>query len=171
MGAFNTKAILIGDASLIPIIAEKICESFASKGFDTKRDNLLSGGEELFLSKGGVFKEIMGMRTALEVTLIPSDNGVSFEAGIGIFGQQFLPTVISMLFAWPVLLTQMWGIVQQSKLDDEALAIANIVISDVKTFLPTDNSTFKFCTECGTRLISDAKYCSNCGSKLLGCSV
>lgn len=106
------------------------------------------------------------MRTALKVILIPSDNGISFEAGIGIFGQQFLPTVISMLFAWPVLLTQMWGIVQQSKLDDEALAIANSVISEVKTYTPTNISTFKFCTECGTRLVSDAKFCSNCGSKL-----
>lgn len=166
MGAFNTKTFLIGDSSLIPTIGERICESFAANGYDTKRDNLLSGGEELFLSKGGVFKEIMGMRTALKVTLIPSDNGVSFEAGIGIFGQQFLPTVISMLFAWPVLLTQMWGIVQQSKLDDQALAIANSVISEVKTYTPTNISTFKFCTECGTRLVYDAKFCSNCGSKL-----
>lgn len=57
MGAFNTKAILIGDASLILTIAEKICDSFSAKGFDTKRDNLLNGGEELFLYKGGVFEK------------------------------------------------------------------------------------------------------------------
>lgn len=168
MGTFKTKTILHANPDLIPTISSRICEVFASEGYDTKKDSLLSGGIEVFLSKGGMFKEIVGMRTALVVTLIPTANTISFEAGIGIFGQQFLPTIISMLFAWPVLLTQMWGLVQQSKLDDKALKIANEVIAenDAHLYKDTMSSTVRFCTKCGTKQPANAKFCPNCGNQL-----
>lgn len=169
MGAFKTKTTLFGNPNLIPTIAERICAEFAAEGYATKRDNLISGGIEIFLSKGGVFKEVLGMRTALLVTLIPNENSISFEAGIGIFGQQFVPTIISMLFAWPVLLTQMWGLVQQSKLDEMALSIAKSYISEMDTTSYNNNSltNIKFCTNCGSQLLPNAKFCSNCGNKIL----
>lgn len=168
MGAFKTKTTLFGNPNLIPNIANRICEEFAADGYETKRDNLVSGGIEIFLSKGGVFKEVLGMRTALLVTLIPNDNSISFEAGIGIFGQQFVPTIISMLFAWPVLLTQMWGLVKQSKLDEKALSIANSIISEMGTTTQQNNNltNIKFCTNCGSQLSPNARFCSNCGNKV-----
>lgn len=101
MGAFNTKTSLNGNPSLIPSIANAIEKHFTANGYQTKKESLISGGAELFVTKGGVFKEVLGMRTALKVTLIPGDNTIQFEAGIGIFGQQFVPTIISMLFVWP----------------------------------------------------------------------
>lgn len=106
MGAFNTKTVLNGNPALIPAIADRICQVFAADGYEINRDNLISGGVDISVTKGGVFKAIVGMKTALKITLIPQDNSIFFEAGVGIFGQQALPTVISMLFFWPVLLTQ-----------------------------------------------------------------
>lgn len=106
MGAFNTKTILNGNPSLIPAIADRICQIFAVDGYEINRDNLMSGGIDISVTKGGTFKAILGMKKALKITLVPQNNSISFEAGVGIFGQQALPTVISMLFFWPVLLTQ-----------------------------------------------------------------
>lgn len=167
MGAFNTKSILNGNPSLIPQIADAISAAFAAEGYDTKHDSLISGGAEVFISKGGIFKELMGMRTALKVTLIPSGNQISFEAGIGVFGQQFLPTIISMFFAWPVLVTQIWGLVKQSKLDDTALEIANKVISgNCHSYDNSSTANSKFCTSCGASVSSTSKFCPNCGTKL-----
>lgn len=168
MGAFNTKTLLQGNPTLIPAIADRIEQSFAADGYQTKRDTLISGGEEVFVTKGGFFKEILGMRTALKITLIPQNGLISFDAGIGIFGQQFIPTVITWLVAWPVMLTQIWGLVQQAELDDRALEIANTLIdenrgsSDPCEAIETD---YKFCTNCGTRVANSAKFCHNCGCK------
>lgn len=173
MGAFNTKTILNGNPALIPAIADRICQVFASDGYEINRDNLMSGGVDISVTKGGVFKAIVGMKTALKITLIPQNNCISFEAGVGIFGQQALPTVISMLFFWPVLLTQIWGLIQQSDLDDKALAAAQAVISENagNTYScgvtpPPVPGAGKFCTNCGAKLADNARFCSNCGSPL-----
>ena len=94
-----------------------------------------------------------------------------FNAGIGIFGQQVIPTLVMIFVAWPVLLTQIWGLVQQSKLDDKALAIAEDVVRNSSSASQqhpysapvTEN---KFCTQCGTKNSPDANFCSHCGNKL-----
>lgn len=168
MGAFNTKTLLQGTPSLIPVIADRIDQAFVADGYQTKRDKLISEGEEIFVTKGGFFKEILGMRTALKITLIPQNGLILFEAGIGIFGQQFIPTIITWLVAWPVMLTQIWGLVQQAKLDDKALEIANSLIDEnsgsCDSYEVTETNN-RFCTNCGTRVAASAKFCSNCGCK------
>lgn len=175
MGAFNTRAILNGNPSLIPTIADRICQVFAVDGYEINRENLMSGGVDISVTKGGMFKAIVGMKTALKITIVPQNDSISFEAGVGIFGQQALPTVISMLFFWPVLLTQIWGLVQQSNLDDKALATAQAVINENvgntcsnygKQTPPPVPGTGKFCTNCGTKLPDNARFCSNCGSPI-----
>lgn len=173
MGAFNTKIVLNGTPTLIPAIADRICCTFATDGYEISRDNLISGGVDISITKGGVFKAIVGMKTALKITLIPQSNSISFEAGVGIFGQQALPTVISMLFFWPVLLTQIWGLIQQSDLDDKALSVAQAVISENGgenytgcSTSPSVSGVGKFCTNCGTKFSDNARFCSNCGSPL-----
>lgn len=174
MGAFNTKTILNGNPALIPAIADRICQVFAADGYEINRDNLMSGGVDISVTKGGVFKAIVGMKTALKITLIPQNNCISFEAGVGIFGQQALPTIISMLFFWPVLLTQIWGLIQQSDLDDKALAAAQAVISENAgpTYAggvtpPPVPGAGKFCTNCGAKLSDNARFCSNCGNSVV----
>lgn len=184
MGTFNTKRILNGNPSLIPAIAERICQEFAADGYEIKRENLISGGADISVAKGNMFKAALGMKTALKITLIPLDNGISFEAGVGIFGQQAIPTIIMLFFAWPVLITQIWGLVQQSKLDDKALVAAQSVIREntddsyytssygsVPPPFPGDKTSAgatisKFCTNCGTKVAGNARFCSNCGSPL-----
>ena len=168
MGTFATKKILQGNPSLIPVIAEQIKTEFAAEQFEVQIDNLLSGAVDISISKGGLFKAVLGLKSALKVSLIPKDNAIAFEAGIGIFGQQAIPTIISMLFFWPVLITQIWGIVQQSKLDDKALEIAEEVLKNRDSFttLNLDINGMVFCTNCGYRNIKGAKFCSECGQAL-----
>jgi len=176
MGTFNTKAVLNGNSSLIPAIAERICQDFAADGFDVKREDLISGGADISIAKGNMFKAALGMKTALKITLIPVNNGISFEAGVGIFGQQVIPTIIMWFFFWPVLLTQIWGLVKQSQLDDKALAIAQSVVNQNGGYSyynaggttppPVPGGAFKFCANCGNKVADTARFCSNCGNKL-----
>ena len=166
MATFNTKKILYGSPSLIPTIATKIQEEFQKEGYAVTSDALSSGGYEISITKGGLFKAVLGMKTALKVTLLPQDNTIKFEAGVGIWGQQAVPSIISMLYFWPVLITQIWGMVEQAKLDDKALEIAQDTIMKEHTSDFSSDSGAKYCTNCGTRNIESAKFCCNCGKPL-----
>lgn len=169
MGTFNTQKLLSGDPALIPEIAAKIESAFMAEGFNINNQATLSGGADISISKGGLFKAILGMRTALKISLTPQSGGILFDARVGIFGQQVVPTLIMWYFAWPVLLTQIWGLVQQSKLDDKALSIAEEVIranGGGSSPAPAVNeSGKKFCIGCGHELPADAAFCPHCGKK------
>ena len=69
---------------------------------------------------------------------------------------------------WPVLLTQIWGMVDQSKLDDKALEIAEgVVYMNSNTGAASASSAgSKFCTSCGTQNAESANFCSGCGKPL-----
>ncbi|HSK86676.1 MAG TPA: hypothetical protein VK902_25210, partial [Rubrobacter sp.] len=41
-----------------------------------------------------------------------------------IFGQQAVPTAITLLVFWPVIIAQVWNMAQEAKLDEEALRVA-----------------------------------------------
>ena len=168
MATFSTKKILYGSTSLIPTIANRIQEEFQRDGYEVAMDALSSGGYDISITKGGLFKAVLGMKTALKVTLLPQSSSIHFEAGVGIWGQQAIPTVISMLFFWPVLLTQIWGMVEQSKLDDKALEIAEGVVymnSNIGA-VSASSAGSKFCTSCGTQNAESANFCSGCGKPL-----
>lgn len=168
MGTFSTKKILYGSTTLIPTIANRIQEEFQNDGYEVAMDALSSGGYDISITKGGIFKAVLGMKTALKVTLLPQGSNIHFEAGVGIWGQQAIPTVISMLIFWPVLLTQIWGMIEQSKLDDKALEIAKDVLymNSNSGAASTNSGGSKFCTNCGTQNPESANFCSGCGKPL-----
>lgn len=133
MGLFNTKAILNGDPAMISKVADRICREFHEDGYEGFRDHLANGSVDISLTKGSFFKSVLGMDTALKIKLTPQDDAIAFDAGVGVFGKEVIPTVVSLFFLWPVLVTQIWGLVKQSKLDDRALEIANEFIAANKT--------------------------------------
>ena len=168
MATFSTKKILYGSASLIPVIANRIQEEFQNDGYEVAMDALSCGGYDISITKGNFFKAILGMKTALKITLQTQADNIDFEAGVGIFGQQIIPTLIMWYIAWPVLLTQLWGLIQQSKLDDKALEIAeNVVYMNDSNGAGTTNSfDSKFCTHCGTKNPESANFCCGCGKPI-----
>lgn len=165
MATFNTKKILYGSPSLIPTIANNLQSNFQADGYDVTIDALSSGGYDISIAKGNMFKAILGMKTALKITLLPQNGNIYFEAGVGIFGKQIIPTLVMWYVAWPVLLTQIWGMVQQSKLDDKALEIAQDTIMMNNATSSTSTGS-KFCPYCGTENPTDAKFCKKDGKPL-----
>lgn len=164
MATYSKKKLLVVHASEIQNIADAIRRDFEGDGFEVQVDNLLSGGKDISITKGGMFKAVLGMRSALKISLVPQMDGVLFDANVGIYGQQAIPTVITLFIFWPVLITQIWGLVQQAKLDDRALAIAERVIVNAPK-PAVQSADHKFCTSCGMRVASTAKFCPECGTK------
>ena len=172
MATYSTKRLLPASATQIAQMAESIRQEFIHDGFEVNVETLMSGGVDISITKGNVFKAVLGMRSALKVTLIPQQTGVLFDANVGIFGQQAVPTVISLFFFWPVLITQIWGLVQQSSLDDRALTAAERVLGDQQYQVPAKNSAstvmgvVSFCPYCGQKMELESKFCPYCGAKL-----
>lgn len=169
MATFSSSKVLDGDPILIPEIADRIVGDFQMDGFTAKSDSYAGGVYDISLAKGNVFKAVLGMKSALKVTITPQGNAIHINAGVGIFGQQAIPTAITMFFFWPVLIPQIWGMVQQSKLDDKAIAIAEQVIREHGSASygfasPTHGQSF--CPTCGNKVNADANFCPNCGAKL-----
>ena len=133
MGAFTTKKTLYSNPSQIPAVAEQIRQAFAADGYEVRIDNP-ANGQEIYITKGGFVKAALGLRSALKVTMKPAQDGnINFEAGVSIFKQQFVPTVITMCFFSPVVIAQIWGMIKQSKLDEKAVLVAERALYQTRT--------------------------------------
>ncbi|HEV2742593.1 MAG TPA: hypothetical protein VGV91_05515 [Rubrobacter sp.] len=124
MGTFDsshTVAYVVEDLSPV---AQDVMRHFEQQDFEVTETPIRTGGVQVSIRKGGIFKAIIGLKTALNVRIEPVANGTRVEAGVGIFGQQAIPTAITLLVFWPVVIAQVWNIAQQAKLDEEALGVA-----------------------------------------------
>lgn len=154
---------------MIPVIARDITVTFANDGYEVHSDELVSGGYDISITKGGMFKAVLGLKTALKIHIYPSNDAIRIEAGIGIFGQQAIPLAIGMLVFWPVLITQVSGLITQAKLDNKVMDIAAETIAretSRQSVPPSPPGKGKFCTKCGKENAPDASFCCACGNKL-----
>lgn len=131
MGTFKTTELLNGNPSMISHISSVMAQEFKNEGYEVKVVNLPAGGKDISITKGGLFKAILGLKTALKITLEPWGDKIRFDTNVGLFGLQVIPAAIVFFVTWPVIITQVWGLIQQSKLDDKALDIAKREINNV----------------------------------------
>ena len=170
MGAFKSTKTFNAPASLIPGIADEINSVFSSEGYEVKTDALIGGSYNISITKGGAFKMAMGLKMALKVDIQPRDSAIFLVADAGIFGHHTIATVGGLFFAWPLLLTQTWGLVKQAKLDDKVVAIVEAYIARKSQWggasaLAQATPAGTFCTSCGKPQTVEAKFCGHCGAK------
>ena len=124
MGTFNSSKTVPYFVEDVAPVAQDVMRHFESQDFEVTETNIPTGGVQVSIRRGGIFKAIIGMKTALNIKIEPVANGTTVDAGVGIFGQQAIPTAITLLVFWPVLVAQVWNMAQESNLDDEALRVA-----------------------------------------------
>lgn len=174
MGTFaSTKIFPIRLPDLTPVVHD-VTEHFKGQGFDVTSQRTITSGYHISISKGALFKSVLGMRTALNIEIEPTTQGTTVKAGVGIFGQQFIPTLITTFIAWPILFTQLAGMVQQSQLDEDALLVTERSLIKhsgpgvLSASAVDDHSSdpVRFCTSCGQRITGPVTYCIECGAKV-----
>ena len=124
MGTFSSSRTVPYRVEDLAAVAQDVMDHFEQQGFEVSETHIPAGGVQVSIRKGGTFKAIIGMRSALNIKIEPAANGTRVEAGVGIFGQQAIPTAITLLVFWPVVVAQVWNMAQESKLDEEALGVA-----------------------------------------------
>lgn len=175
MGVFSSEKNIPLSCEDYSFAARALCRHFQQKGFETKAERRITGNWEVDITRGSFFKSICGLKTALKVQINGSGGQTSVKAGVGIFGQQAVPTVISVMFFWPVLLTQIWGLISQAQLDDEAIDVVERSLRQQAEGVPasTPDSTpalaagvGKFCGNCGQANSGKGNFCTECGQSL-----
>lgn len=163
--AFTSSRVFRVSPNRIPDMARSLEVALQLEGYETRSDSLLGGDVIVSLTKGGFFKAIVGMKTALKVELRADGGNVLAKTGVGIWGHQIVPTVIMLLWFWPVLITQIWGLVQQSRLDAHVMEILGKVAEKEpeSVDLPSEERA-RFCSECGKPVTGN--FCANCGAKV-----
>lgn len=164
---FSSSQIFWAPSELIPAIASEVAEELKCEGYETAIEELAGNKMELSICKGGIFGTITGMKTALKITFAPMGEKFKVDCKAGIFGQQAVPTAISMLLFSPVVFTQVWGLIKQSKLDNHVLNRVDAAVRrHSSTTVQVDNNGEKssFCSKCGAHV--KGVFCSACGAKL-----
>ncbi len=93
------------------------------EGYDINAQKISDGKWDISIKKGGMFKAILGMKSALKIEIHSASPNVFVKTSVGIFAQQAIPTAITMLVLWPVLLAQIWGMIKQAKLDTHVMDV------------------------------------------------
>lgn len=182
MGTFNSSKTISTTITQLDTVEMAFKQHFENAGYTV---SLTKNADGFFASitKTNIFKAVLGMKTSLNVEVKRIYNGVLVEAKVGVFGQQLLPSVITMFVFWPVLLTQVGGLVAQAKLDNEAIQVVEEAVHSAEIqsgfnampsqpqaaalpLPPPPPAANKFCANCGNPLNGNAKFCANCGAAL-----
>ena len=83
MGPFKSKKVIYGNPSRIPYIAEEIRKSFTADKYEVRIVDP-SLGNEIYITKGGMFKAALGLRSAMKVSMKPSRDSHIREASTSI---------------------------------------------------------------------------------------
>jgi hypothetical protein len=124
MGTFNSSKTVPYVVEDLAPVAQDVMHHFEDQDYEATETNIPTGGVQVSIRRGGTFKAIIGMKSALNIKIEPEANGTKVEAGVGIFGQQAIPTAITLLIFWPVIIAQVWNMAQEANLDEEALRVA-----------------------------------------------
>ena len=124
MGTFNSSKTFPYVVEDLAPVAQDVMDHFEQQDYEVTETNIPTGGVQVSIRRGGTFKAIIGLKSALNIKIEPVANGTTVDAGVGIFGQQAIPTAITLLVFWPVIIAQVWNMAQESNLDDEALRVA-----------------------------------------------
>jgi hypothetical protein len=150
-----SKILPVAVADLTPA-ATAVMKHFADLDYEVNGEQISQKCWGIGIHKGGTFKAIVGLKTALRIRIETIGTSTHLDAGIGLLESQGISTAVSMLAFWPVLVTQTWGLVRQSKLDEEAIAVAEETLLSIAP-------AASFCHGCGAMLAGGARFCSECG--------
>jgi zinc-ribbon domain len=191
MSIFKSEKFVQGTGVNLDVVAEELAEHFRERKYEVTYSQVDERTWDVSITRGGMFKQAVGLKSALKIEMEMRPKGTYIRAGAGVFGKQAVPTVISMFVAWPVILPQVWGLIRESGLDDEAVKVVEVSInrmlrsSGATVAGPADrnggghldervpsssagspgmSTLARFCPKCGADRAPGARFCASCGA-------
>lgn len=97
------------------------------------------GSHLVSISRGGFWAGCIGMSTTLNLIFRSEGQGILMQTDVGLFRKQALPTAVTFLLFWPVAVTQTWGIIKQSRLDQEITDLCGSLFRQTEHAETTNN--------------------------------
>lgn len=126
MGLFKSTQLFYDVSDYADDIAGSLMSTLRYDGYEVDGVKLPSGEWDISIKKGNLFKAVLGLQTALKILISPVNPHIYVKAGVGIFGQQAIPAILTFCVWWPFVIPQIWGVIKQVKLD-------NIVMERIQT--------------------------------------
>ncbi len=163
MGLTNSSRFFDTELKDLTGIEKDFMSHFEGMGYTVSAEKTLTG-VMLSMTKGGMFKTVVGLKTALNIDIKLVDGGLNVSMQVGAFGSQIIPTALTLLVAWPVIVPQIFGLVQQNKLDTEAY---DVIEKAIRKYENTSAAVKgQFCVSCGAPLEAGSVFCPNCGQRV-----
>lgn len=121
MNFLNSSYLFNNADAYIDRVAQRFINDFRYKGYEVDGVKLPSGEWDISLKKGNLFQAVLGMQTALKVKISSTSPHALVKMSIGLFGQQAIPTILTVAVWWPIAICQVAGLVKQYKMDQEVL--------------------------------------------------
>lgn len=118
---FNSSRLFYNVSPYTDRVATNVMNKLRYQGFEVDGIKMPSGDWDISIKKGNLFKAVLGLQTALKITIGNTAPHVCAKAGVGIFGQQAIPTILTVCVWWPFAITQIWGLIKQYRLDETVL--------------------------------------------------
>lgn len=118
---FNSSRLFYNVATYTDTVATNVMAKLHYEGYEVDGIKLPSGDWDISIKKGNLFKAVLGMQSALKIRISNTSPHACAKASVGIFGQQAIPTVLTVCVWWPFAITQIWGLIKQYKLDETVL--------------------------------------------------
>ncbi len=160
MGKFSSSKVFAAPQEFIPFASRKIRSSFESEGFEYSVESESANRMVVTVTKGNLFKQIVGLKQGLEITLSNNGGKVSVSAKGTVFKDQLIASALTWWVAWPVIIPQVIGMINQSNLDEKVI---DVVSSAYQEF---DAGKTAFCPFCGTKVSKGDTCCPHCGASL-----
>lgn len=149
--------------SAIAEVAAALEQNLRFRGYEVSRTALAGGDELVSVTKSGILRTIAGFKTAINVSLRivpPGDRAFQASVSVGLFESQAVPTAITLLFFWPLVIAQVWGYAKNARLDEEILQLVRQTVSACPPAAPAAS----FCPACGQP--ASGNFCAHCGKPL-----
>lgn len=160
MSTFNSFKRYEVSSSFILNAVNAIKTVFEAEGFEFEEKSGTLSKTVIEVTKGDLVKQAIGLKQGLQITFEYDGQYVNVEAKGIVVKNQLIASAITLFVTWPVLIPQIIGLINQSKLDEKAIAVIDSAYSSYNT------ESGVFCTHFGVRIPRGETRCPHCGGEL-----
>ena len=118
MGLFKSIKVYENMSTHVDTVANEFISSMKYDGYEVDGVKMPSGEWDISIKKGNLLQAVVGMQTAMKAVITPTAPHAYVKTGVGIFGQQAIPSLLTAFVFHPLLILQVWGLVKQYQLDE-----------------------------------------------------
>ena len=109
MSVFKSETLIPISVTDLGPVAEELAEHFRNRNYQVECAETDDSKWEVGITRGGKFKSIAGLKSAMRVELEPVRRGTMVRTGAGVFGKQAAVTAVTLVIWWPLAIAPVWG--------------------------------------------------------------